>query len=303
MGNNRGGPRSIYTYLLAFNLNDSVLNARTFSQTGQETAKPQYNNYTINGLIGGPLRIPHILKNGPNFNVQYHWSRARQRTGDALALFPTQAQRNGDLSSVTSPIIDPTTGLPFVGNIIPSYRISPCQAQALLSYYPLRQLHLVAIQLPDSDRGHLAWRFRQHPDEPAARPEEFDPGKVRVSEHAGKHSKRIRLSLSGHQQRPGYKYQSHMAASVYATDELLRSSTRSIATLAHAYSFFENRTNVSGIAGITGNLQSPTYFGPPGLSFGSSGIFRAGAMATPPSTGLHRRRLRSTTPGITDGTR
>ena len=33
-------------------------------------------------------------------------------------------------------IIDPTTGAPFPGNVIPQSRISP-QATALLSFYPL----------------------------------------------------------------------------------------------------------------------------------------------------------------------
>jgi hypothetical protein len=35
--------------------------------------------------------------------------------------------------------------------------------------------------------------------------------------------------------------------------------------------FWENRANVSGQAGITGNDQAPTYWGPPTLSF-TSGV-------------------------------
>ncbi len=33
--------------------------------------------------------------------------------------------------------------------------------------------------------------------------------------------------------------------------------------------FFANRQNISGLAGVTGNLQDPANWGPPGLSFGS----------------------------------
>ena len=43
---------------------------------------------------------------------------------------------SGDLSSVSQPIFDPTTGSPFPGNIIPTSRISPI-AQGLLNFIPL----------------------------------------------------------------------------------------------------------------------------------------------------------------------
>ena len=42
-GNNRRGVRSLYNGSLGFSLDNSTLDARTFSLTGQDTPKPGYN--------------------------------------------------------------------------------------------------------------------------------------------------------------------------------------------------------------------------------------------------------------------
>src|SRR5579863_3054499 len=133
-GNNRRGPRSLYTYLLQFNVGNSVLNANSYSLNGDHTPKASYNNITGQGSVQGPLRIPHILRNGPTFFINYSLNRTRN-ANNAEGLMPTTAQRDGDLSNITTPIIDPTTLLSFQGNIIPMNRISP-QATALLAYFP-----------------------------------------------------------------------------------------------------------------------------------------------------------------------
>ena len=82
--------------------------------------------------LGGPLQIPHLFGNGPNFFAGYQWTRNSNAT-TASALMPDPAERNGVFSS---PILDPLTGAPFPGNAIPESRISP-QARALLNLYPL----------------------------------------------------------------------------------------------------------------------------------------------------------------------
>src|SRR6185437_14177467 len=74
------------------------------------------------------------LRNGGNFFVGYQWTR-NSTANTTTGLVPTADQRAGDLSTL-APIIDPTNGTPFLGNIIPDYRISP-QAKALLNLYPL----------------------------------------------------------------------------------------------------------------------------------------------------------------------
>lgn len=119
-GNNRRGGRGLYTGGIGFTLGNSATDARPFSLTGQQSPKPSYNR--MQGLLslGGPLRIPHLLPNGPNFILNYQWMRDTDVNTQAGRM-PTAAQRSGDLGG---------------GLIVPASRISP-QAEALLRFYPL----------------------------------------------------------------------------------------------------------------------------------------------------------------------
>ena len=70
-GNNRRGLRSLYNGSLAFIDDNSALDARSYSLTGQDTSKPYYDHLQIVGNLGGPLRIPRLIRNGGNFFVAY----------------------------------------------------------------------------------------------------------------------------------------------------------------------------------------------------------------------------------------
>jgi hypothetical protein len=65
-GNHRVGAKGLYNGGIGLILDNSVLDAQPFSLTGQRTPKPTYNDMTGVVAIGGPLRIPHLLPNGPN---------------------------------------------------------------------------------------------------------------------------------------------------------------------------------------------------------------------------------------------
>ena len=119
-GNNRNGSRSLYNGGLAIFEDSSVWDARQFSFTGQNTPKYPFNHFNASVYFGGPLKIPHLLKNGPNFFVGYTWMRNRN-DNVGTALMPTQTQRDGDVS-------------PSI--LISKSQIIP-QALALLSLYPL----------------------------------------------------------------------------------------------------------------------------------------------------------------------
>ena len=131
-GNNRFGGKSLYNGGIGITVGNSALDARPFSLTGQNTPKADYRRTTGFASLGGPLRIPHLLRNGPNVFLSYQWTRNND-ANTASALMPSQAERNGRFST---PVRDPLTGVPFPGNIIPQNRISP-QALALLGFYPL----------------------------------------------------------------------------------------------------------------------------------------------------------------------
>jgi len=88
--------------------------------------------------LGGPVWIPKIF-NGKNrlfFMSNYEGFRLRQQTQTVYTTFPA-AFRTGDFSSVlaTHVIKDPTTGLPFPGNIIPGNRLDTI-AKGFLQYFP-----------------------------------------------------------------------------------------------------------------------------------------------------------------------
>jgi hypothetical protein len=135
-GNTASG-KSLYNFMVNVRADNSALDARSYSLAGVNTSKPQTSQITGGFAAQGPIKIPGVLRNGPNLFVGY------QRTQNSVAvttpgLVPDAAERSGDLSGQTNsqgqPIViyDPATGLPFPGNKVP---VSP-QAQALLKLYP-----------------------------------------------------------------------------------------------------------------------------------------------------------------------
>jgi hypothetical protein len=266
-GNNRRGRKGLYTGGIGMTLDNSVLDAQPFSLTGQNTPKPSYNRLTGMAVLGGPLKIPHLMPNGPNFFAGYQWARNRNVT-TTPGLMPTLAERNGDLSQLATPVIDPTTGAAFPGNIIPQNRISP-QAQALLNLYPLPNFG-----------GSTRYNYQV----PLVSPMHQDALESRFNKTFN-----FKDQIYG-----GFAFQStrmdnpNLFHFVDTTDLLgintnvnwsHRIRPRLIMNLGYEFSrlsthlvpYFENRENVSGNAGISGNNQDPVNWGPPGLTF-SSGI-------------------------------
>jgi hypothetical protein len=98
------------------------------------------NNY--GGVLTGPFAIPKVY-NGTNKTFFMFNYEARKRRDGGLAQtanHPSTAFRNGDFSSLLGlptpvRIVDPLTGDPFAGNIIPTNRISPA-AKELIKFWP-----------------------------------------------------------------------------------------------------------------------------------------------------------------------
>ena len=167
-GNARQGLGSMYQRDLSLILDNSALDARPFSLTGQNTEKPAYNHLRAGASFGGPLRIPHLLHGQGQFFVSYQTTRNRN-DNTATSLMPDQAMRSGDFSQTVS---DPSNGQPFPGNAIPASRMAP-QSTALLKFYPLPnfpesagynyQVPLVGISHQDDAQGRLSKTFnRKH---------------------------------------------------------------------------------------------------------------------------------------------
>ena len=135
-GNGRRNRRAQYNGNLALILDNSALDAKPFSLTGQETPKAAYARFRSTGTFGGPLKIPHLIDGQKTFfTINYQLTRSRNGSVDT-GLVPTAAERSGDFSGAINPLTGAPVVLPFTNNLIPASQISP-QAQALLNLYPL----------------------------------------------------------------------------------------------------------------------------------------------------------------------
>jgi hypothetical protein len=111
----KSGTNSFHGSAFEFLRND-VLDARSYFETSTKKLPFQQNQF--GGSAGGPILKDKLLVFG-----DYEGLRVRQPT-PGLGTVPLPAELTGDFSSVTTPIIDPSTGLPFPGNMIPTTRIS-----------------------------------------------------------------------------------------------------------------------------------------------------------------------------------
>ena len=251
-GNNRFGGRSLYNGGLGIFDDNAIWDARPFSLTGQSTPKPAYNHFTASAYFGGPLRIPHLIRNGPVFFVAYQWTRNRTDTLGS-ALVPTEAQREGQAAP---------------NLVIPKSEISP-QALALLGLYPQPnftggggynyQVPLIGATHQDNlqsrlnqniDRKNSVYGNLAFQNTRQANPNVF--GFLDTTDSLG-------INASAHWfHRFG---QGIFANFGYQFSRFSMNLTP----------YFENRSDVSGAAGILGNDQSALDWGPPALNF-SNGI-------------------------------
>ncbi len=256
-------PRSPYRFNFSLNGNNALLDARPFSLTGQDTAKPNYSRIGSSLSVNGPLQIPHIFRMG-TFSVSY--SRTQNRNASIqTAQMPTPLERAGDFSASSAAIVDPVSGLPFAGNIIPQDQISP-QARALVSLYPLPnfagvskynyQVPVVGVTHGDNFQGSInAIRLGR---------------KDQLSGMGGFSSSR-----SDSPDEFGFTDASR-SSSVSANVALVHRFTPRVSanvrysfvrSISQTLPYFGNKVDVSGLAGVTGADRDPRNWGPPGLSF------------------------------------
>lgn len=142
----KSGTNSIHGSAFWFNRNTN-LNAKDFFTTGPT---PSFNRNQFGGSVGGP-----IVKNKLFYFGDYEGLRLRQPGQVGFASVPTDLMRQGNFSELLCTgnpgcagtglagavtIVDPTTGLQFMGsgaqpNVIPSARLNPVGV-AYLKLFP-----------------------------------------------------------------------------------------------------------------------------------------------------------------------
>ncbi len=260
-GNTRSS-KSLYNAGLGLHLDNSVFDARPDSLTGQNTPKASYDRLTAVLTFGGPIRIPRLLPRGPNFFIAYEFTRDTNDT-TASGLVPNLAERMGNFSGQSVTVVDPVTGLPYPGDIVP---VSP-QAQALLQLYPLPntvgQYNYQAAVLGATHDDAMQLRM----DKGIGRRDQF------YGNYAFESSRQSNGSLFGFVDKTdtlgmdtNVSWQHRFGQRLFVTTGFKYSRLRTLVD-----PFFAYNNDVSSNAGITGNLQDAPDWGPPTLSFGASG--------------------------------
>jgi hypothetical protein len=140
--------------ILYFSDDTSALDARSYSLTGIELPKANYNQSRFGVNVGGPLNIPKIFNGGNKWFFFAGWNGSRGSSPyDSFSTVPTMDERGGNFSAATYndgkpvQIFNPQTGQPYQFNgaqnqIDPSL-ISPA-AKALLNYIPVPNITTTA---------------------------------------------------------------------------------------------------------------------------------------------------------------
>ncbi len=148
----KSGGASLRGSIWEFNRDDSLESRNYFSPPDQE--KPTLAQDQFGGTIGGPLISDRLFGFG-----YYEGFRNTRGTTQNIAVM-SAAERMGDFSGGRA-IIDPMTGEPFPGNVIPSDRLSPIATRLIGEFMPLPNAGSRYIVSPDvtDDRDQFGLRL------------------------------------------------------------------------------------------------------------------------------------------------
>ena len=141
----KSGSNQIHGDLFEFFRNDA-LDARNYflpSPLPQNILKQNQFGATI----GGP-----VIKDKTFFFLSYEKIRSISES-PSTAIVLTPAQRRGDFSGSSDPVIDPLTGNPFPGNMIPQARLNPVASAIVNQYMPTPNVFSGDINYAGSSLG------------------------------------------------------------------------------------------------------------------------------------------------------
>ena len=125
----KSGSNDLHGSLFEFHRN-GALDARNFFAPAGEP-KPKYIRNQFGGSVGGPIKRDRTF-----FFADYEGTRSREGI-TRITNVPTLLERSGNFSqSLFGNPLDPFTGQPFSGGVIPSLRINTV-GRAIAALYPL----------------------------------------------------------------------------------------------------------------------------------------------------------------------
>ena len=242
-GNGRRNRRQQYNGNVALILDNSALDARPYSLTGQDTPKAAYARFRSTGMFGGPLKIPHLVSGQKTFfTINYQLTRGRN-ANIFSALVPTSDQRATVVNPQAQALLNFYPLPNFAGNTRYNYQ-TPLVNVTNQSNVNARLSH--TINSKNQVSGNFAWQSSN-----GTNPNIF--GFIDTSAMTGYNT--------------GLQYTYHFTTRLISNLRYNFSRQSTDATPFFAYT----NNNVSGNAGIQGNDQTPAFYGPPSLSF-SNGI-------------------------------
>jgi hypothetical protein len=101
--------------------------------------------------IGGPILIPNVYNGKDRTFFYFDYEGIRLNSNTLISAFTPPAQwRSGDFSgSGVTAIIDPLSGQPFPGNMVPANRINAVSAKALPLFFPTPTSSVAALSSPN----------------------------------------------------------------------------------------------------------------------------------------------------------
>lgn len=270
-GNFRPSRRSLYSGSFGVTGGHSAWDARPYSFTGRPGTSPAYGDVQVSGAFGGPIRIPFTARVRPNLTVSYERGVATSAE-TVRARVPTALERSGDLSTATNTdgeapsVIDPLTGVPFPGAVIPVSRLSP-QALALLTLYPDANVVDSAVtnfEASVADRtvrdalqfqltSSLTTRQQVSGSVSFRRTATTSTSLFDFADRSNRHDLTATVTWSFR----------------LSPTKTLRARYEFVGAGIQQRPYFADRIDVSGDAGIDGNDRLPGSWGPPNLHFRS----------------------------------
>lgn len=120
----KSGSNAVHGTVFEF-LRNNVLDSRNFFSD----VVPPHKRNQFGGSVGGPIKKDKLF-----FFANYEGTRDRAPQTQ-LSRIPTDLEKAGNLSDLGETLIDPQTGLPFPGAVIPADRIDSI-SKAVMAYYP-----------------------------------------------------------------------------------------------------------------------------------------------------------------------